>query len=125
RTVRTGLAWMNLANGEFQVTECAPEALEAELHRIAPAGLLYAESQRKKSESGMAVSTLPDWHFEADKARATLLAHFAVDTLVAFELGELPVATCAAGALLHYVGRTQSQALAHVQSIRADQASAY
>src|SRR5690606_37206434 len=37
RNIRCGLAWMNVANGEFRVTECAPDMLETELHRISPA----------------------------------------------------------------------------------------
>src|SRR5690606_28702729 len=36
RGERSGLAWMNLANGEFKVCECAPDMLETELHRIGP-----------------------------------------------------------------------------------------
>src|SRR5690606_39589871 len=36
-----------------------------------------------------------------------------------------PVAGCAAGALLRYVSRTQSQTLQHVQGIRVDHGSEY
>jgi len=122
---RTGLAWMNLANGDFSVTECAPDMLDSELHRIAPAELLCAESRRLRPEGGMAVSTAPDWHFEADSARAALQRHFAVDSLASFDLGDLPAAVCAAGALLNYVGRTQAHALSHIQSIRVERAGAY
>src|SRR3546814_2532046 len=46
RSERSGLAWMNLASGEFRVTECTPEMLETELHRVEPAELLCAESLR-------------------------------------------------------------------------------
>lgn len=44
REPRAGLAWLNLASGAFHVTECAPAQLESELHRIAPAELIQAES---------------------------------------------------------------------------------
>src|SRR3546814_16590909 len=30
RSERAGLAWMNLANGEFRVCECTPEMLDTE-----------------------------------------------------------------------------------------------
>ena len=35
RAPRAGLAWLNLASGDFRVTECAPAQLESELHRVA------------------------------------------------------------------------------------------
>lgn len=125
RTERVGLAWMNLANGEFRVTECTLDALDSELHRIAPAELVCAESKRNLGAAGIALSPVPDWHFEADSARGVLQKHFRVDSLASFDLTDLPVAVCAAGALLRYVGHTQTQALSHVQSIRTDHASDY
>ncbi|HEY9281128.1 MAG TPA: DNA mismatch repair protein MutS [Eoetvoesiella sp.] len=125
RVERAGLAWMNLANGEFMVTECTPDMLESELHRVAPAELVCAESKRIQPNNDISVSLIPDWHFEADGARDVLHKHFAVDSLASFGLAELPVATCAAGALLRYVGRTQTQTLTHIQSIRVDRASEY
>ncbi|HWK60800.1 MAG TPA: DNA mismatch repair protein MutS [Eoetvoesiella sp.] len=125
RQERTGLAWMNLANGQFSVTECTPDMLDTELHRVAPAELVCAESQRLPADDGMAVSAIPDWHFEPDNARDVLHKHFAVDSLASFDLADMPAAICAAGALLRYVGRTQAQALTHIQSIRTDRASEY
>ncbi len=121
-----GLAWMNLANGEFKACECAPAMLETELGRIAPAELLCAERAEAPAEAaGMAISRAPDWHFESDGARETLLTHFGVDTLGGFGLDPLPLATCAAGALLRYVGATQSQALSHVQTLAVDAGGDY
>ena len=125
RVERVGLAWMNLASGEFKVCECTPEMLETELYRIAPAELVCAEGARLDHKGSIALSTVPDWHFEADGAHQILHTHFAVDTLAGFGLSELPVASCAAGALLRYVSRTQSQSLAHIQTISVDQASEY
>ena len=125
RSERSGLAWMNLASGEFRVTECSPDMLETELHRIEPAELLCAESMHRSKDDGMALTALPDWYFETDGARDVLLRHFAIDTLAGFGLEDLPVATCAAGALLRYVSRTQTQSLSHIQTIRVDQAGEY
>src|SRR5690606_9138515 len=117
RADRVGLAWMNLANGEFSVTECAPDALDSELHRISPAELVHSEEQRHHISGSVSLSPLPDWHFHLDQARSVLLKHFQVDSLASFNLDTLDAAICAAGALLHYVGRTQNQALTHIQSI--------
>src|SRR5690606_34547972 len=41
------------------------------------------------------------------------------------DLDDVPVAVCAAGALLHYVNQTQSQSLSHIQSIRVERPGAY
>jgi len=125
RADRVGLAWMNLANGEFSVTECAPDALDSELHRISPAELVHSEEQRHPISGSVTLSPLPDWHFHLDQARSVLLKHFQVDSLASFNLDTLDAAICAAGALLHYVGRTQNQALTHIQSIRGEHSSQY
>ena len=125
RNERCALAWMNLANGMFQVTECAPDMLETELHRIDPAELVCAEGCGQLPATQAAVSHIPDWHFEADGARHVLESHFDVDGLHGLGLADYPVAACAAGALLRYVSRTQSQALAHIQAIRVDHGNEY
>src|SRR5690606_18603474 len=67
-----GLAWMNLANGDFKACESTAELLDAELGRIAPAELVCAEQAdtRALEATGLetAISRVPDWHFEADGA---------------------------------------------------------
>jgi DNA mismatch repair protein MutS len=122
---RAGLAWLNLASGEFRVTECAPAQLESELHRVAPAELVCAESVALPFSFEGATTRVPDWHFELDGARAHLLAHFKTDTLAGFDAEDMPAGVCAAGALLRYAARTQSQALAHVQQLTAERPGLY
>src|SRR3546814_491353 len=56
-----GLAWMNLANGEFRVAQCAPDMRETELSRIAPAELVCAESSRPQ-QAGMTISPRSEEH---------------------------------------------------------------
>jgi DNA mismatch repair protein MutS len=133
RVDRAAIAWMNLANGEFKVAECNMDMLHTEIHRVAPAELVYAEGQRNRYMNGEAnsigagipSSTVPDWHFETDGAHQVLHEHFGVDSVASFGLDALPLAVCAAGALLRYVGNTQTEALSHIQSIRIDQAGDY
>lgn len=84
RTERAGLAWLNLANGDFRVSECSPDMIDTELHRVDPAELLQAESLRLPTPENTPVSALPDWHFERDYARQALLDHFGVDSLAGF-----------------------------------------
>lgn len=123
-----GLAWLNLANGDFRVTECPRSLLGSELHRVAPAELVIADHQALPPETGdlsATLSTVPEWHFDADGARATLTGHFGTDTLDGFDVADMPAAIRAAGALLRYVTNTQSQSLGHVQQLKADRASQY
>jgi len=125
KTPRAGLAWLNLASGEFKVAECAPEALDSELHRIEPAEIIYADDSELDVSLNCACTRVPPWHFEAEQAQAQLLAHFKTQSLSGFDVDDLPTAICAAGALLRYAGRTQAQGLAHIQTLSADRASQY
>lgn len=128
KELNCGLAWLNLANGNFSVTECPRSQLASELHRIAPAELILAEGESEPAETAelpVAFSRVPDWHFATDNARTTLLEHFGVDTLDGLDISDMAAAIRAAGALLRYVARTQSQSLPHVQQITADRASDY
>lgn len=52
-----------------------------------------------------------------------MLDHFDLDSLASFGLDDLPAATAAAGALLRYVGSTQSQSLVHITAIRVQHSS--
>ncbi len=122
---RAGIAWLNLANGAFKITECAPEALDSELHRIDPAEIIIADDAQFDFTLQAAATRIPPWHFEAEQANAHLLAHFKTQSLSGFDVDDLPTAICAAGALLRYAGRTQTHALSHIQTLVADRASQY
>ncbi|MEI7569776.1 MAG: DNA mismatch repair protein MutS [Alcaligenaceae bacterium] len=125
KTLRAGVAWLNLASGEFKLSECAPEALDSELHRIDPAEIIIADDAQLDLTLHCAATKIPPWHFEAEQAHAHLQAHFKTESLAGFDVDDLPTALCAAGALLRYAGRTQSHALSHVQTLVADRASQY
>ena len=125
KTPRAGLAWLNVASGEFKLAECAPEALDSELHRIEPAEIIIADDAELDMTLSCATARVPSWHFEAEQARAQLLAHFKTQSLSGFDVDDLPTAICAAGALIRYAGRTQAHGLAHIQTLSADRASQY
>lgn len=125
KSPRAGIAWLNLANGAFKVTECAPEALDSELHRIDPAEIIIADDAQFDLTFQTAATRIPPWHFEAEQANAHLLGHFKTQSLSGFDVDDLPTALCAAGALLRYAGRTQTHTLSHIQSLVADRASQY
>ena len=116
-----GIAWMNLANGDFKVYECDRPLLEAQLSRLQPVELLHAEQHPMIYADAQSCVALPDWHFAADNALQVLQEHFKVDGIAGFGLDELPLASYAAGALLRYVKQTQSQNLNHIQSLQIEQ----
>lgn len=118
---RIGIAWMNLASGEFKVYECEAHLLDTQLSRLQPAELLHAESHHFPEQIQHRCVGLPDWHFAAENANQVLVEHFAIDSLSSFGLDTLPTASAAAGALLRYVKHTQSQSLHHIQQVQIEQ----
>ena len=117
-----GLAWLNLASGELRVTEIAPQLLENELRRIAPAEILATEGT---ALDGFAVTRLPEWHFDFDAGRKILLKQLGAASLAGYGCEDLEPAIAACGALLEYARKTQGQALAHVAAVIPERASEY
>src|SRR3989449_11485921 len=117
-----GLAWLNLASGDLRVTEIAPQLLENELRRIAPAEILAAEGTIL---NGFAVTRLPEWHFDFEAGRKILLKQLGAASLAGYGCEEMEPAIAAAGALLEYARRTQGQALAHVSAVVPERASEF
>jgi DNA mismatch repair protein MutS len=117
-----GLAWLSLASGELRVAEVAPQALDNELRRIAPAEILAADGLELP---GYTVTRLPAWHFEFEAGRKRLLEQLGAATLAGFGVEDLEPAIAACGALLDYARKTQGQALVHVSAVRAERAGEY
>jgi DNA mismatch repair protein MutS len=117
-----GLAWLSLASGELRVAEVAPQALDNELRRIAPAEILAADGLELP---GYTVTRLPAWSFEFEAGRKRLLEQLGAATLAGFGVEDLEPAIAACGALLDYAKKTQGQALAHVAAVRAERAGEY
>ena len=117
-----GMAWLALASGELRVAEIAPQALENELRRIAPAEILAADGIEL---AGYTVTRLPAWNFDVESGRKRLLEQLGASTLAGFGVEDLEPAIGACGALLDYAKKTQGQALAHVVSVRAERAGEY
>ncbi len=116
-----GLAWMNLASGDFAVQEPADETLLlAEIERLNPAELLYPDGLDLPAaiEKRQGLKRTPPWHFESDTARGLLREQFGVHDLSGFDVEHLDAGIAAAGALLAYARETQKCHLAHIDSLR-------
>ncbi|MFA6179702.1 MAG: DNA mismatch repair protein MutS [Candidatus Methylopumilus sp.] len=122
-----GLARINLASGQFVLSEVASGLLAQEMERIAPAELLYADDF---THSAIEAAKCPKrrlapWQFDLDSARQTLTRQFNTYDLAGFGATDLTAAIAAAGALLDYVKHTQRTTLPHINSLRVEQASSF
>jgi len=117
-----GLAWLSVASGELRVAEIAPQSLENELRRIAPAEILAADGVELP---GYTVTHLPAWGFDIEAGGKRLLEQLGAATLAGYGIEDLEPAIGACGALLDYAKKTQGQALAHVVAVRAERAGEY
>jgi len=120
-----GLAWLNLASGQFFVCETSAENLPAELERLQPSEILHAENTHLQANNHASLKMLPDWHFELDTARRTLCQQFATLDLAGFGCDDFSVGLEAAGALLGYAKLTQGQAISHIRSLQVYSADQY
>jgi DNA mismatch repair protein MutS len=121
---KLGLAWLNLASGQFFVCETKSENLSAELERLQPSEILHAENG-VVPQSNVPGKTLPDWHFELETSRRALCQQFATLDLAGFGCDEFTVGLEAAGALLGYARLTQGQAIGHIRSVQVYSADRY
>ncbi|STO55264.1 DNA mismatch repair protein MutS [Canicola haemoglobinophilus] len=115
-----GLAILDMTSGRFQITELQDAAsLQAELQRIQPVELLYAEDFADKHliEQFKGLRRRPIWEFELGTAVQLLNRQFGTKDLRGFGVEKAIWGLCAAGCLLQYAKETQRTALPHIQSI--------
>jgi DNA mismatch repair protein MutS len=123
---RFGLAWLDLAAGRFTVLESSGRgALAAEIERLKPAELLIPEGTPEEDvkRGGTAVRSRPPWNFELSSASRLLTDQLGTLDLKGFGADDLPLAICAAGALLQYVRDTQKTSLPHIRGLHVEERS--
>jgi DNA mismatch repair protein MutS len=123
---RFGLAWLDLAAGRFTVSQSEGRlALAAELERLKPAELLISEGSGNETlaRNGTSIRSRPPWYFELASASRLLTDQMGTLDLKGFGADELPLAICAAGALMQYVRDTQKAAVPHIRSLHVEERS--
>ena len=123
---RWGIAILDITTGEFRATEVdGLEGVRSEFASCNPREVLVADRDNGDLPSGLgtvlgdrAVQRLPDWIYEADRARDQVCRFFACASLEPFGCADLPEAVRAAGAVLHYLEETQKGAVSHVRTLR-------
>jgi DNA mismatch repair protein MutS len=124
RQGKVGMAWLNLASGTFFVAETNAANLPAELERLQPSEILYAEDAAAP-QGDTPRKSLPAWHFELDTARRALCQQFGTHDLAGFGCDDFTLGLEAAGALLGYAKLTQGQSIAHVRGMQVYSAKQY
>ena len=141
---QAGLAWLNLASGEFRVSEinyqqtkktasaATPLAkstqaaqLLASLERIRAAEIILPESLQLPFVPEAAITRQADWHFDPETGKRELCAHFKTRSLDGFGAENLKLGLAAAGALLRYAEATQTRSLPHIQALKVERNEEY
>jgi len=122
-----GLAWLNLAAGNFRVMETLPHNLTSELERLRPAEILLPESlDIPVLFNGVgALKRLPSWQFDTDAAIRNLSEQFETRDLSGFGCDGLCPSLGAAGALLDYVRLTQGTSIVHLRELQVERDGTY
>lgn len=116
-----GAAFLDVTTGEFLVAEEGAEEIARLVDRHAPSELLFPKGSRDEAlmEACGSFNTFPldEWAFTEDFARERLLRQFATTSLKGFGIEDLRWGQRAAGAILHYLGETRHDRLAHIDRI--------
>jgi len=113
------VSYADITTGEFAVTELPLEALRAELTRLHPAEILFADNQKLNDGIQGHLTPYATWRFEPGKCEETLLAHFKASTLAGFGLKSHSLPVRAAGAIIQYLKDTRPDSLALLTSLRS------
>jgi DNA mismatch repair protein MutS len=120
---RAGIAYVDITTGEFAVTELSgadvAEQMRAELVRLNPAEILHAENFPYLNDLPGHRTSWPDWRFEPGRSAEALMSHFKVASLEGFGLRDQSLSVRAAGAVIQYLGETQSSALGLLKGLSA------
>ncbi len=129
---RAGLAWMVLASGDCWLAECEISELQSEIERLGPAEIVLPERIIQRAldasdtprwytaltETSVAQSSLPDWHFDEQRGLQRLTQIMCTQDLSGFDAADQTLSIAAANGLLSYVDRTQGDKAGVLQSLR-------
>jgi DNA mismatch repair protein MutS len=123
-----GIAVLEIASGLFNARELSgPAQIEDELERLRPAEIVCkdADIEHVPDRFNQQVRSIPDWHFDHDRAGAVLCEQFGTFDLAAFGCADCPVAVMAAGAVIQYARDTQLKGLPHIQHLNIESNQAF
>ncbi len=113
-----GIAYVDITTSEFAASQMPSGRIKQELERLKPSEIIAAEGADLSAlDIAVPVTRIENYWFEPETAKETLLAHFESATLEGYGLAGLPLATGAAGAVLHYVRENQKSALPQLSKL--------
>lgn len=116
-----GVAFLDISTGDFLVSEGSAAAMEKLIDSFQPAEIIFSKFYQKQYtqcfHDRYYSYTLDEWVFTLDYGREKLLDKFSVSNLKGFGVEDMLLGQIAAGAILHYLGATQNEKLAHVSRI--------
>ncbi len=123
---KCGIAFLDISTGEFLAGEGSMEYIQNLLQSFQPKEIIFQKNKQRelidKFGENYCFFGLEEWIFDYDFCRELLLKHFGITTLKGFGIEELHLATCAAGAVIHYLSETQNNQTSHINTIsRIDQ----
>jgi len=122
-----GVAFVDVSTGEFMVTEQngadTSELVIEELLRINPSEFIFPASQMDsklkarldKHCPGVPFRPIEDWAFSLAHATSLITSHYGLHSLTGLGLDDNPLATSAAGAIIHYLNETYRASLQHLR----------
>ena len=118
---RAGIAYTDITTGEFATTELQSEdiwrVVTEELERLQLAELLVTKTDQGLLPSQFTATAYEEWRFDLETARDALRTQFSVASLNGFGCQGKPLAICAAGAIILYLGETQKAALDQLDTL--------
>ncbi len=114
RNGRCGLAFADLSTGEFRATELSESELIPALETFGVREVLRPEGLPLGCTC--LETELDSWIFGGDYAGRQVLETFRLLSLEGCGLGDRPLATAAAGAVVHYLRETQRSSLSHLNA---------
>jgi DNA mismatch repair protein MutS len=121
-----GIAFVDITTSEFAVTQLPLPRAKTELERLNPSEVIAADGA-DIDNLGVKdnITRLDSYRFDLEIARQALLDHFGVTTLEGYGCDHLPLATKAAGAIIHYIGETQKSVLAQLTHLTTYSTASY
>ena len=119
-----GIAAIDVTTGDYLVAEGSVREMAGRLEILNPAEVIVPESMEKAVKDRFngrfhpLFTVLDDYVFTYDYAYETLINHFKTNSLKGFGCEELHFGIASAGAVLHYLLKTQGQKLDHVNKIQ-------
>jgi DNA mismatch repair protein MutS len=109
---RSGLAYVDVSTGDFQTTELFNDEVVPTLETLNVREVVHPDD--RPVGAPCLETPVSSWVFGPDYAGRQILEHFRLLSLDGCGLANKPLATAAAGAVLHYLRDTQRSALDHL-----------